>query len=75
MNYVKSLLIGIAAAIIAVMVFLAVLLGIANWRIDAPEALLIAVVVRPDHVFLVAVIGFALGFWWSLRKQRDRVRA
>lgn len=75
MNYLKSVLAGIAAAIITIVIFGAALLGVANWRIEPPEGGIVAVIVTPDQVFLAAVIGFALGFWRSVRKQRLRIRA
>jgi hypothetical protein len=39
-----------------------------------PQTGIIAVIVRPDLLFIVAVVGFALGFSLSVRPQRHRMR-
>lgn len=76
MNYLRSVLAGIASAIMATVIVGAGLLGFAYWRIEPPPGGgLTALVVTPSQIFLVAGIGFALGFWRSLRKQRHRIRA
>ena len=77
MNYLKSVLAGIAWAIIVIVILGAVLLGVANWFIEPPPGSLVtAVIVSPSQLFLVAGIGFALGFWRSVRRQqRHRIGA
>ena len=71
MNYLTSLLGGIAWAIIAIVIVVAVLLGISYWFIEPPAGtLMTAVLLTHSHILLAAGIGFALGFWRSLRKQR-----
>ena len=76
MNYFKSMLAGIAAAIIAIVMLAGVLLGIAYWLIEpAPGGLVTVVIVSPTQLFLAAGIGFAFGFWRSVRKQSHRIGA
>jgi hypothetical protein len=76
MNYLKCVLAGIAEAMIAIVVLAAVLLGIAYWLIEpVPRSLVTAVIVSPNQLLLAAGIGFALGFWRSVRKQRHRTGA
>ena len=71
MNYFKSVLAGIVGAIIALVILAAVLAGISYWLIEpAPEGLMTAIIVFPSHVLIAAGIGFALGFWRSVRKQK-----
>lgn len=65
MSYLKRALVGIAAAMAAVALFLAAMLGFVAWRFDTPESGMVAVIVRPDQVLLAAVVGFILGLWWS----------
>jgi hypothetical protein len=73
MRYLKSVLAGIAGAMIAIVMLAAVLLSIAYWLIEpAPGSLVTAVIVSPSQLLLAAGIGFALGLWRSVRKQRHR---
>jgi len=77
MHYFKGVLAGvlagIAGATIAIAMVAAVLLGIAQWLIEPhPGTLVTAVIVSPSQLFLPAAIGFALGFWRSVRRQRHR---
>ena len=76
MNYLKSVLAGFAGATIATVMLAAVLLGITEWLIEPPPGtLMTAVIVSPSQLFVAAGIGFALGFWRSVRKQRHRIPA
>ena len=72
-GYLKSALVGIAGAIVAVALFLAVMVGFVAWRIDTPESAMTAVIVGADQVLLAAVVGFGLGLWWT-RKRRRAIR-
>ena len=75
MNYFKSLLAGMAGAIIAIVLWVVVLLGISHRFIEPPAGTLMTAIVLPlSQLLLAAVIGFALGFWRSVRKQRHRIR-
>jgi len=74
MNYFKSLLAGIAGAIIAIVILVVILLGISSWLIEPPHGtLMTAILLLPSQILLAAGIGFALGFWRSVRKQRHRI--
>ncbi len=76
MTYLKSVIAGIAGAIIAIVILAAVLLGIAYWIVEpVPGSLVTAVIVTPNQLFLAAAIGFALGFWRSIRKPRHKIGA
>ena len=75
MGYLKSALVGIAAAIVAVALFLAAMLGFVAWRFDTPESGMVAVIVRPDQVLLAAVVGFILGLWWSRSRRTPKLPA
>lgn len=75
MNHFKTVLAGIAGAVIAVVILCAALLGYVYWRIEPANKGLTAVIVSAGQLFLATTIGFALGCWWSVRKQRFRIRA
>ena len=76
MNYLKSALAGLAAAIIAVVILVAALIGFVNWRLEPPPpGGMVAIIVNPYQALLAAAIGFGIGFWWNVRRQRRRVRA
>jgi hypothetical protein len=64
MSYLKSVLAGIAGAMIAIVMWAAVVLSIASWLIEpAPGSLITAVIVTPSQLIFAAGIGFVLGFW------------
>jgi H+/Cl- antiporter ClcA len=74
MIWIKSLLIGLAAAIAAIVFFAAVVLATATWSLNTGEGGGIgAVSFGFSDVLLLPVIGaFALGVWWSLRRERKK---
>lgn len=76
MIWIKSVLVGLAAAILAIVVVPIAMIawmtnvhfGEGSGGIGAVSAGII------EMVFLPAIIGFALGFWWSIRRQRRKRR-
>jgi hypothetical protein len=74
MAYLKCVLAGVAVALAAVVAWnLAWLLAllVPMW-VDQGSGGLGAVSVSSDSMLLVALAGFALGFWLMLRRQRRR---
>ena len=75
MNYLKGMLAGIASAILSLVLFATAMLGFVAWRIEVPETGVTAVIVRPELIFTVVIMAFALSFWLSVRRHHHRVRA
>ena len=73
---IKSVLVGLAVAILAmVLVPIAVLAWLHFVIIGAGSGGIGAVSVGIiDMVFLPAIVGFALGFWWTMRRERRKRR-
>jgi hypothetical protein len=74
-NYLRSVLAGVAAAIIAIAIWTIGGPAFINWHVEPPPGGMVAFLVTPSEILIGAGIGFALGFWWSVRRQRRRVRA
>ena len=72
MIWIKSVLIGLAAGVLAiVLVPIAMLAWTLITTIGAVGSGGIGfVLVGTEMVFLPAIIGFAFGFWWSARRAR-----
>ena len=66
----KSALAGIAGAILAVALFVAIMVGFVAWRVETPESGVVAVILRSEQVLLAAVMGFVFGLWWARRRRR-----
>lgn len=76
MSYLKNILVGIAAAVVAMVVWLGAWLGASIWLTDVRRNRgVVALVVDPYDMIVPTVIGFALGFWWSRRRQRRTIRS
>jgi hypothetical protein len=74
MSWLKCALAGIAVAFVAVVVWiLAWLLALLVPAWFSNEGGLGAVSGSSDSMLVVALAGFALGFWLMLRRQRRRV--
>ena len=75
-SYLRSVLAGVAAAIMALVTFVAALLVIVNWRMQPPPpGGMVAIIVNPYQALLAAAIGFGIGFWWNKRRSRRRLHA
>ena len=76
MNYLRCVLAGVAGAIVAIMTFVAALLVFVTWRLEPPPpGGVVAILINPYHALLAAAIGFGIGFWWNVRRQRRKLRA
>jgi hypothetical protein len=75
MIWIKSVLVGLAGAILAtVMVLIAVIVwmvGVNTGAVGSGGIGFVAVGIIPI-VFLPAIVGFALGFWWTMRRERRK---
>jgi hypothetical protein len=57
--------------VVAVVIWVAARFGSSNWFIDVSQGSGAAgVFVGQGDILLPAIIGFALGCWWSVRKRR-----
>jgi ABC-type Fe3+ transport system permease subunit len=69
MIWFKSVFIGFAAAFVTLVAVLVVMFA----SIDVPEgALVVSISILSVPVLLPTIIGFALGFWWSMRRARRK---
>jgi hypothetical protein len=72
MIWFKSVLVGLSAAFLTIVVVLA---GTTSWFIETYDASggLGGVSIGISEIFLLPiVIAFALGFWWSMRRDRRK---
>jgi hypothetical protein len=72
MTYLKCALVGLVAAFMAVVGVIAVWLSL--FLAPTGSGGLVAVSGGLEWILVVAGIGFALGFWLTLRRQRRRGR-
>ena len=68
MTYLKSALVGVFAALLAVIIV--VLAMTRFWMSDGSSVTFI--VIDSWQILLAALVGFAAGFWWTLRRARAR---
>lgn len=68
MIWIKSALVGLASAFVTLMAVLLVMFA----SINVPDgALVVSISILSAPVVVPTIIGFALGFWWSVRRQRS----
>jgi hypothetical protein len=75
MIWIKSALVGLAAAFVTIVVIVALVLATAMWHIDvgAGAGGIGFVSFGLGEVLVLPVIfAFALGFWWSVRRERKK---
>jgi len=74
MIWFKSLLVGIAAAIVIFVAMLFLPLMTTMWWADIGEGAGVIGAYSSGvlELFLLPVIAFALGFWWSVRRARRK---
>jgi hypothetical protein len=76
MMYATAVMMGIVAAILAVVLWIGLTLGASFWWLDSSAGSGGAgFIVMGQEIVLVAVVGFAVGCWWSVRRQRRRTAA
>ena len=79
MIYLKSILMGIAALIVALIVYVAisVLLLVAQWRGSGSGGIgIVSANVTIGPVFwIVAALIFAAGFWWQFRRRGQTTKS
>ena len=68
MTYLKSALVGVFTALFAVIIV--VLAMTRFWMSEGSGATF--VVIDSWQILLAALVGFAAGFWWTLRRARAR---
>ena len=68
MTYLKSALVGVFAALFAVIIV--VLAMTRFWMSEGSSATFI--VIDSWQILLAALVGFAARFWWTLRRARAR---
>jgi hypothetical protein len=72
MIYIKSTLVGLAALFVATIVYIVSLTSILLRRYPPPPGVQVGfdlggLVYRPSY-WLIALVAFALGFYWELRR-------
>lgn len=68
MTYLKSALVGIVTALIAVIIVVLAMLRL--WMAEGSGGIFIAF--SEWQILLAALVGFAAGFWFMLRRSRAR---
>ena len=70
MLYVKSILVGAATLLVATVLFIVILLLVVSRKTGASEVGVDVVsLIRSSPLFwLVALIGFGVGFYWQFRR-------
>jgi hypothetical protein len=78
MIWIKSVIVGMAAAFVTVIAVAAGIFAMASWHINLGEGSggigVVHVGVFTPLVFLPAILAFTVGFWWSMRRQRKMCR-
>ena len=68
MTYLKSALVGVCTALLAVIIVV-----LAMTRLSMSEGSSAAFILIDSWQILLAIlVGFAAGFWWTLRRARAR---
>jgi hypothetical protein len=68
MIWIKSMLVGFAAAFVTLVAVLVAMFA----SIDVPEGVVVAISIFSAQVVVPTIIGFAVGFWWSVRRARRK---
>jgi hypothetical protein len=76
MIWIKSVLLGMGAAFITLIALVAAIFATASWHVNLGQGSggigVVSVAVFTPLVFLPAIAAFAIGFWWSVRRQGRR---
>lgn len=75
MIWIKSVLVGMAAAFVTVIAVVAAIFATASWHIDVGEGsggIGFVSFGFGEVLLLPVIVAFAVGFWWSLGRQRRR---
>jgi hypothetical protein len=72
MIWIKSALVGLAAAIVTTILIVVIVLRTWSSINEGTGGVGFHVVVITPLLFLLVIIAFALGFWWTLRRERRK---